>query len=327
MNMIQNQNTDHGVCWLKHRLLGALLALGAIFALNGSLQGADERQHTLGWDPYFTLTGYGDVAYRNTQFFEDRHNTAVGVWDARLEFWLPPFRTNFAWGPYVRFAGLVASQNPDWENHLSGAPGVGGQVYPFSIAAFDGTLLNRIFRPLRLFAEYNHVDYFDYRAPKNDQPDEQERIGAEYWREFNGNDISTWWWAEIWSGFWWQSSNNFDPHYDDWIFANSGRAGARIPNAGLLSAFSPYIVVESNLSDKTTYDGNYYWENKLTAGGGIRFTPPLSHLPDMMGWLNRFVIYAEYVHDVAYYRQSPTSAVPVHDIRVGINFSIGDWYH
>ncbi len=313
-----------------------MLALGALLALNGSLQGADERKHTLGWDPYLTLTGYGDFGYRNTQFFEDRHNTAMGTWDARLEFWLPPFRTNFAWGPYVRFGGTVASQNPDWENNLSGAPGVGGQIYPFSIAAFDGTLLNRIFRPLRLFAEYDRVEYVDYRGTDNQwHRSEQEKIGAEYWREFNGNDISTWWWAEIWSGFWWQSANNFDAHYDDWVFANSVRAGARIPDAGLLSAFSAYTVIESTLSDKTSYNGRnfvvkdhyYYWENKLLAGAGIRFTPPLSHLPEMMGWLNRFVIYAEYVHDVAYYRLSPTSESPVHDIRVGINFSIGDWYH
>ena len=46
-----------------------------------------------------------------------------------------------------------------------------------------------------------------------------------------------------------------------------------------------------------------------------------------MRWLNRFVFYAEYLHAATYYHQSAPSSVPNHDVRVGISFSIGEWYH
>jgi hypothetical protein len=155
------------------------------------------------------------------------------------------------------------------------------------------------------------------------RPDEQTRIGAEYWRALHVNDDHPWWWAEIWSGLWWQSANEFDPHYDSWIFANAVRAGIRKPRSGLLSAITPYVAVESSLTDNRPY----YWENKLSVGGGLRFAPSMENLPRSMGWLNRVVLYAEALHVATYYHQQAPSSVPHYDVRVGLSVSIGQWYH
>jgi hypothetical protein len=166
-----------------------------------------------------------------------------------------------------------------------------------------------------VFAEYNRVDYWG----KGDGPPprHQTRYGAEYWRARNVNDTGEFWWSEIWSGAWRQSSNEFAADYNTGILANAFRGGVRIPKARVLSSFTPYFALESSLTDNKTY----YWENKLVTGGGMRFAPKVAGK-----WLNRFAVYGEYVNVAVYYRQSPPSSIPNHDVRAGITFSFGDWY-
>jgi hypothetical protein len=287
----------------------------------GALHSAAQSQNVLGPDPYLTFSGNFDVGYRKTQFFEEHHNAGVAQWDSRAEFWLPPFRTNFSWGPYLRVAGIVASEDQPWENAWLAGPGVGGQVYPFSLPQLRDTGVAKLLGPLRLFGEYNRLNYWG--TANRWRPDEQTRIGAEYWRALHVNDVGPWWWAETWSGLWYQTANEFDSHYNSWVFANALRAGVRKPYSGLFSAITPYVALESSLTDNS----QYYWENRLWVGGGLRFAPSLRQLPQGMKWLNRFVFYAEYLHVGAYYRDSAPSSVPDYDVRVGINFSIGEWYH
>jgi hypothetical protein len=273
-----------------------------------------------GFDPYVTIAGTFDVGYHQTQFFQAHHDTAVGQWDTRVEVWLPPFRRKFSWGPYLRVTGIGASQPESWENGWLGGPGIGFQVYPFSSSAFRKpySIVGKILGPLRVFSEYNRLDYWGYSG----LPRKQIRFGAEYWRARHVNDLNKFWWAEIWSGVWWQSANEFAPHYDTGIFANAARVGVRIPERHLLSAFTPYAALESSLTDNETY----YWENKLVTGGGIRFAPALSRWAGDSGWLSRFAIYSEYVHVAHYYRQSAPAWIPDYDVRVGITFSVGAWY-
>jgi hypothetical protein len=83
------------------------------------------------------------------------------------------------------------------------------------------------------------------------------------------------------------------------------------------------LAAESSLTDNRAY----YWENKLVVGGGVRFAPSFQCLPREWRWLNRFVVYAEYLHTAAYYRQSAPSSVPDHDVRIGISTAIGEWFH
>jgi hypothetical protein len=284
---------------------------------------AAESNSTLGFDDWLTFSGNFDAGYRQTQFFEPHHDAAVGQWDSRAELWLPPFRTNLSWGPYVRVAGIVASRSPAWENAWLAGPGLGFQAYPFSFPQFreGDSLLGKMFGPLRLFGEYNWQDYWG--SENTWRPDHQVRVGAEYWKALNVNDYFSPWWLETWSGLYWQSANEFDPHYDTLVFANALRAGMRARDRGFLSAFSPYAAVESSL----TGNDSYYWENRLLVGGGLRLAPSLLFLPKEWEWLNRFVIYAEYLHTAAYYRQSAPSSVPDYDVRAGVSFSIGEWYH
>src|SRR5262249_4681376 len=130
----------------------------------------------------------------------------------------------------------------------------------------------KIFGPLRLFGEYNRMDFWGHENTW--RPDEQTRVGGEYWRAMHVNDDRPWWWAEIWTGVYWQSANEFDSRYHTWIFAGSLRAGVRVPERGWLSGFSPYAAIESSLTDNHAY----YWENRLLAGGGLRYAPPFDRL-------------------------------------------------
>ena len=43
-----------------------------------------------------------EAGYGLTDFFLPHYNTGIFVWDSRAELWLPPFRSRFSWGPYVR---------------------------------------------------------------------------------------------------------------------------------------------------------------------------------------------------------------------------------
>jgi hypothetical protein len=280
----------------------------------------------LGFDPYLTLSGNFDFDFQKTQFYARNQDAVVGDWDTRLELWLPPFRTNFSWGPYLRFAGIDSSKGAtsSWfDNAFLAEPGGGFQLYPFSLPYFreTNTTMGDIFGPLRLFGEYNCVDYWG--AANTWRPTDQIRAGMDYWRARNVNDTDKPFWNEIWTGCYYQSANDFTDHYDTLVFANSARVGARVPGRGFLSMLSPYVVLESSF----TGHPSYYWENRLLLGAGLRFTPPFQNMPDGMRWLNRVVLFAEYLNTATYYYGSPSASVPHYDVQAGLSFSIGEWYH
>lgn len=297
-------------------------ALFVVLSNLGATVSFAQPHNALGFDPYVTFAGNFDAGYHKTQFFELKHNVTLAQWDSRAELWIPPFRTSFSWGPYLRFAGIGASQDQPWENAWLAGPGVGFQVYPFSLSALrsSGGALRKVLGPLRLFGEYNRLNYW---GKANDwRPKKQTRFGMEHWRALHVNDGSSSWWTETWNGLSWQSANEFDPQYHAWIFANAIRGGARIPQLHALSAITPYGALESSLTDQR----QYYWENRLLAGGGVRFAPSLNNLPPGYRWFNRLALYAEYLHVAGYYRQSAPPSVPDHDVRVGISVSVGEWY-
>jgi hypothetical protein len=282
--------------------------------------GGDE---SFDWSKMFSLSANFDTSYRNTQFYKSGYNTVFFQGDSRLEMWLPPFRDNFSWGPYIRFAGITSSHSPAWENVWLAEPGYGLQMYPFSLPEFrneENNILGKVFGPLRMFSEYNQQDYCG--SENTWRPDEQVKAGLDYWKEVYANNIYMPWWTEIWSGLFWQSTSDFDSDYDSTIFASAFRLGIRQPNAGFISNFTPYVLLESSLTENDTY----YWENRLTGGTGIRFAPLLYKEKNKPNLLSRFVIFAEFHWAMAYYRDSSPSSVPDYDFRIGINFNIGDWY-
>jgi len=305
-------------------LLAALI--GTAFGQQSTRQASEGEKSTYpimtGLPEWMSIAGYADFGYRTTQFFEPDYDTTFFLGDSRVEFWIPPGRETFSWGPYIRLAGIDGDRPEAWENAWLALPGVGFQAYPFSQNQLRERAgwLGGILGPLRLFAEYNR---FDYWGDENRwRPDEQVRAGAEYWHALHVNDTTRPLWGEIWSGLFWQSANEFDPHYNSVIFANALRGGVRVPDAGVLSLFTPYALLETSLTD----NGVYYWENRLLAGFGIRVAPWLRLKPDRFNWLTRFVVYAEYLSAIDYYRTEAPSSVPDHDFRVGINLAIGEWY-
>jgi hypothetical protein len=200
--------------------------------------------------------------------------------------------------------------------------------------------VGKVLGPLRLFAEYSRTKYW---GPQNSwRPRAQVRVGFEYWRAINVNEPNRFWWAEIWNGLYWQSSNEFTDRYDSIVFANAWRSGIRKPHAGALSTITPYLAVESSRT-KYDYGGttncafpaqngapnpcDFYWENHLLVGGGIRFAPSLKNLEYRnRAWLNRFVVYGEYLNTAAYYGPTAPSSVPRFDVLIGVSASIGQWY-
>jgi hypothetical protein len=265
-----------------------------------------------------------DASYKKTQLYSGNDNAKNFTWDTRVDLWLPPFRDEFSWGPYVRLSGITSNKNYEWANNWGALPCYGFQIYPISSRELKEKSeiynnLSKILGPLHLFIEQNEIRY---RGKENSwRPDELVRIGTDYWKEWNVDDIRKSWWAENWNGLIWHSTCGFDNDYDSLIFANSLRFGVRKPNASLVSMFSPYFLAESSLSENE----KYAWENRLLLGSGVRFAPPLKLLPPELN-MTRFVIYAEYLCPAVYYRDSAPASTPDHDFRVGINVYIGEWW-
>ncbi|MGJ5814528.1 hypothetical protein [Paludibaculum fermentans] len=302
---------DSRLVLLTGRLLILIASAGCCLAQTDS---------PLGWDPHLTFAGNFDAGYHKTQFFEENHNVAVGQWDSRVEWWLYPNRKHFAWGPYLRLSGIMASKSEAWENAWLGGPGVGLQVYPFDIRRGSSSPWVKVFGPTRVFAEYNRLDYWG--AENRWRPHKETRFGAEYWRSLRVNNTESSWWAETWHGLWRQSANEFTPTYRSWIFANALRSGIRASQKGALSAITPYGALESSLTDNQTY----YWENRLLVGGGVRFAPSLRGRLQDVTRINRFAIYGEYLHIGAYYRDRAPVSTPNYEVRIGVTFSTGLWY-
>jgi hypothetical protein len=292
----------------------------------------------LGVGNWLTFTGnLPEAGYRRTQFFDPHYNTSVIEWDSRAEFWLPPFRDKFSWGLYIRLAGIAGSRGDAFQNAWLGEPGVGFQTYPLSSWRFQGpdSKLGKVFGPLRFFAECNRIDYWG--AENQWRPRSQSRIGFEYWKAVNVNEPSRGWWLEVWNGAYWQSSNEFTGRYDAVILANAWRSGIRKPHSGAISTITPYLAVQ-NSRTKYNYGGaqpcflgvgncDFYWENGLVFGGGLRFAPSLIKLEHHnRTWLNRFVVYGEYLTTVAYYGPTAPSSVPRFDVLVGVSASVGQWF-
>ncbi len=313
-----------GVIFVQALLLYAFLgtASGESSAKQASGDSQDTYPSIPGLPEWMGIAAYADFGYRKTQFYQPDYDTFFFLGDGRLEFWIPPGQETFSWGPYVRLAGIDGDRPEPWQNAWLALPGAGFQAYPFSLKQFreNAGWLGGLLGPLRLFAEYNRLDYWG--DENRWRPDNQVRAGAEYWKAKYVNNTYMPWWAEIWSGLFWQSANEFDKDYDSVIFANALRGGVRVPEAGVISMISPYVVLESSLTDNAAY----YWENRLAAGVGIRFAPLLYAQKGKCNWLTRLVVYAEYLGVIDYYRSEAPSSVPDHDFRAGISLSIGDWY-
>jgi hypothetical protein len=327
---------------MKKRVFFILAAI-AMSCFSPSVSAGQQSYAGIGVGNWLTFAAnFPEAGYRKTDFFRPHYNIGVFQWDSRIELWLPPFRNRFSWGPYVKLTGIAQSATAAYPNAWLGGPGVGFQAYPLSSWRFQRptSKIGAVFGPLRLFAEYNRISFLG--AENSWRPRSQVRAGFEYWKAMNVNEPADYWWAEIWNGLYWQSSNEFTDRYDSVIFANAWRSGIRKPHSGALSSITPYLAV---VSSRTKYDRtgtqhcvfdsptagpnpcDFYWENGLLVGGGLRFAPPLPKpSPSNRAWLSRFVVYGEYLNTAMYYGPAAPSSIPRFDVSVGVSASIGDWY-
>ncbi len=324
---------------LMRHLIMAVLFFSLFLKIEKSCAGQDNT--ALGIGNWFTFAGnIAEAGYRKTQFFDHNYNTAVFQWEARAEFWLRPSRDKFSWGPYIRVAGIAGSKSDAWQNAWLGVPGVGFQVYPLSSWRFQrsSSILGKMFGPLRMFGEYNWTHYWG--SNNSWRPRRQTRVGFEYWKALNVNEPSRFWWVEIWSGLYWQSSNEFTYDYKTVKLGNAWRSGIRKRHNRVMSTITPYLALDSSRT-KYDYAGtnhcifiattpnpcDFYWENRLLIGGGLRYAPSLVKFEyQYRAWLNRLVVYGEYLTTVAYYGPSAPPSVPRFDVRVGVSTTIGQWY-
>src|SRR5438046_3492066 len=116
---------------LRQALRLIALSAGALFAVSSECAG--QSLGSLGVGDWLTVSANLDAGYHRTQFFEPSHKAALAQWDSRIEVWLPPFQSTFAWGPYVRLMGIKSSGTEAWENAWLGGPGIGFQVFPASV--------------------------------------------------------------------------------------------------------------------------------------------------------------------------------------------------
>ena len=290
----------------------------------------------LGIGDWLTVSSNLDAGYRRTQFFLPHYNTALFQWDSRVELWLPPFQRDHRWGPYFRVAGIAGSERNAWQNGWLGGPGFGVQLYP--LTGFLG--------PVRMFAEYNFTHYWGEDFPGQGtsfRPRNQARAGLDYWKAAHVNATDRYWWTEIWNSLYWQSTNEFTDRYDSVILGNSVRVGVRKAHSGAISTVTPYVALESSLSkyrrvgladcslqpDRRNPQNpcDFFWENGLLVGGGLRFAPSLGRLDTARkGWLSRFVIYGEYLKTATYYGPVAPSSFPRFDVRMGVSANVGSWY-
>jgi hypothetical protein len=283
--------------------------------------GSAQTIDSTGIDNWLTVSANVDGGGRWTELFRQDHHVVLAQWDARFEFWLPPARKILAWGPYARVAGIASTGGEPWENAWLARPGVGVQVFPALLLPFlNSGEKASIAGPLRLFAEYNLVNYWGEEAAF--RPNRQRRVGLDYWKAMNVNDPRRRLWVESWNGLYWQSSNEFTDHYDSFIVANALRVGLRFRDRGWTSVLTPYLVGESSWTE----NARYYWENHLVGGFGLRAAPALGRSTGQgHSWISRLVVYAEYVDTLTYYRDIPGREVPRRDFRGGVSSSLGQW--
>ena len=318
---------------LNARARVVVVAVCALISLASPCVAQEPQSPGIG--KWFTFAAnFPGAGYRKTQFFDSHYNTGVVEWDSRAEFWFRPPRDGFSLGIYARLAGIAGSKSDAFQNGWTSYPGAGFQLYPFSFHRFKaaGSMTGKILGPLRLFTEYNRMHYWGQKNAW--RPTKQTRAGAEYWKAIHVNDPSRRFWLENWNGAYWQSANEFTDQYKTLVLATSWRSGVRLTKRSVASLITPYAALQTSHS-KYDFAGtqatcvlgaghcDFYWENKLLVGGGLRLAPRIS---ENQHWLNRFVIYAEYLTTATYYGPSAPSSVPRYDVLIGISGSVGQWY-
>lgn len=323
--------------WLVSRLV-QILILGLLLQVPAISWAAQADQKSADF-PRLDSQSYGDFTYRDTNFSRGGYNTITGWWETRFilrtkEKISPEYRF-LMFEPYGKFTLALSGKSSAWENNL--VYGLGLENRFLSTWNTDRNPCKELASRLRFYFEYLGM------TPIKDQPDpwvpvNDLRVGVDLWKEWNiPPDPKVYkddpLWGELWFILGWRKTNFNLSDYKTYNNGLMGRLGLRhdkplcLTESGVQALLLPYIMVETGYTGK-----DYFWENRLNVGGGLRFmfTLPTSNPsgdlcvnPKKLSESKPIImrLYAEGLHTLTHYRGIPDPGTPENDFRIGINFS------
>lgn len=265
---------------------------------------------------------YGEFSHRNTNLYHEDYDSIAGWWENRLIFRykhvaIHPLMQRMLFEPYGKFTLAASEKQFPWENHVVYGFGLENRILD-RWKRLNSPWLSWLYR-LRLYVEYLEIEYTKDEA-EDWVPDHDFRYGFDLWKEWNipPEAEDSYLWGELWANVGWRKTNFFESNYETYSSGALTRLGIKPKNSLEIGEnfkinVMPYLMLEASYSGK-----DYFWENRLNIGGGIRV---MSVVHWQCGKEIIMRIFAENLHTADHFRGDPDPDTPDDDFRVGINFS------
>lgn len=267
---------------------------------------------------YHLFQVFGDISYRQTNFFEKNYFGGVAWTETRLFF--PRFSELIETpvplpDPYL--IGIIESlRDIDWEDRWD--YGIGIEWRPLKKATFcEESYLNWA-RHLRWYVTYFKTAYLQYHDEWGWRPNDELRVGLGLYRECNLYNKNVFW-AETWTDCSWRKTNFFTNDSKNWTFAFVPKWGIRLYSDREI-AIMPYLTAEIAITSRREF-----WQNRALLGLGIRIMPFRWHDGVFRVFIRGTKIYIERMQLIDYFKDEAPQGTPNHDFRVGFNYSIINW--
>lgn len=257
----------------------------------------------------FDLQGESHFSHFNFTDIKIPYN-GIDFWsELKLALWLNKEKSFAA---YISIIPSLTSESEFWWQKNAQFV-LGFQWYPFPIK-------NLLFRGIRLYAQVAYRKYFS--EPENAVlQDTDLQMGIDYYYDnlFNRAIFA----AALWSNGGYRKTNFSLKDYSAFLWMGNVKIGLK---AGCSQrVLMGYLVLE------WTYAPQYevrWWENFFRSGLGLSFYPMVNKGEGYVKqFLNRFHIYVEFLHNVAWFGDGPALGnVEKSDYRIGIGFSTGGYF-
>lgn len=311
---------------MKNRVGPTRISLGLVIGLILCITAVSKTQAEEKSDKVFVeLQSYGEFSHRDTNFSRDDYSAVAGWAEFRAVL---RYKGNLKsatskrllFEPYIK-GTLGASENSFfWENNIVYGVGLENRFLESFVPEAAAGLMG-LARGLRLYVEYQKISYTKDDA-ENGIPGHDMRFGVDLWKEWNipPNSKLSNIWGELWGNAGWRETNYSSSDYKTYSCGAMGRFGVKsfkpmIYSSNITADLLPYFMVETSITGK-----NNFWENGLFAGAGIRLMTSLK-LGSNKARPLIIKVFTEWFANVDYYKGTPTSETPDHDVRVGVNFS------
>lgn len=267
---------------------------------------------------YHLLQIFGDASYRNTNFFKDNYDGAVGWVESRLIF---PRFSELTDAPVplpepFLIGILKGLKDINWEDRWD--YGIGVEWRPLKKTEFLNDTSLKWAKHLRFYTVYLRTEYLQDREEWSWRPDDDFRVGVDLYRECNLYNESRYW-GEFWSDISWRKTNFYIDDYKSWTFAFVPKLGVKL-FSDKESALMPYITGEVSLTERSDF-----WQNRALAGLGLRIMPFRFNDDVTSVFIKGLRIYTEGLWVVDYFKDDSPSDAPDHDFRIGLNLTINWW--